>query len=274
MRNGVMVAAALSAALILAGGPLWAQQREAASRAPAPDQALGVDDLLAPSQMNQPMPAPVAAPSGGQSHASAPAAVHATAAPAAVQPSGAARQAQRMPAFPNVVCSGPFAADSGNLSLAMAFDSRNVVFTDVDGGSAGKVPASVIYPKDPKRRLEVWWSDPATRTRVDLIVINGQSGWIAPRGLHLGQGLAEIEKLNHKPFKLKGFDKNNVAAVSDWNGGALADLPGGCKAGVSLRADHKAAEGLSELPADKEFSSTDAAIRAAKPVISEILLGY
>ena len=58
--------------------------------------------------------------------------------------------------------------------------------------------------------------------------------------MRLGLTLAELEKLNHKPFKIKGFDKDNIATISDWDGGALATLPGGCKSGVNLRADPKA----------------------------------
>lgn len=190
------------------------------------------------------------------------------------EPHAAAAISSRPVAFPALACSGRFASDSGNLSLAATFDSRNVIFTEVDGGAIGKVPASVLFPKDPKRRLEVWWSDPASRTRIYLIVINGRSGWIAPRGLRLGQNLAEMEKLNRKPFKLKGFD-NDIASVSDWDGGAFADLPGGCKASASLRADPKApAEAVKALSADHEYTSADAAVRAIKPTISEILIGY
>ena len=91
----------------------------------------------------------------------------------------------------------------------------------------------------------------------------------------LGLTLAEVEKLNHKPFKLLGFNKDNVAVGSDWNAGTMAAVPGGCKLGVSFRADAKAtADALSAFPADKEFSSDDAAMRAVNPKISEILVGY
>jgi hypothetical protein len=252
-----------------------ARRARAQSAAPAlqTDPDLDADDQLAPSQLTQPMPGAVAEPTAAPNRKTMHQTVHA-AVDAPPEPSAAARPSQPA-ASHTVACSGPFAADSGNLSLAMAFDSRNVVFTEVDGGPIGKVPASVLFPKDPKRRLEVWWSDAASRTRINLIVINGKSGWSAPRGLRLGLTLPEMERLNHKPFKLKGFDKNNVASVSDWDGGALADLPGGCKAGVNLHADPKAsAEAQAALSADHEFSSADAAWRAAKPTISEILIGY
>ena len=223
---------------------------------------LDTDDQLAPSQMKQPLPAAVSQPPGSAAHASSPAVMHhAAPAPAA--------------AGHTVACSGTFGKDSSHLKLAMTFDSKNITFTDVDANNGSKVPASVLFPKDPKRRLEVWWANPAARSDTYLIVINGKSDWVAPGGLRLGLGLAQLEKLNHKAFKIKGFDKEGSATVSDWDGGALATLPGGCKSGVTLRADPKtAADALAALEADKEYSSADAEMRALKPAVSEILIGY
>jgi len=174
-----------------------------------------------------------------------------------------------------VACSGTFAKDSSHLELATAFNSKNVTLADVEAADGTKVPASILFPNDPKRRLEVWWSDRTHRSDIHLIVIGGKSTWTAPDGLRLGQTLEQVEKLNHKPFKLKGFDKDRIATVSDWDGGELATLAGDCNAGLSLRADAKAsAEKIGELSADKEYSSSDPAIRAAKPTITEILIGY
>jgi hypothetical protein len=232
---------------------------------------LSPEDQLAPSQMVQPMPAPVATPSGSRKPARAAAGAPATK-PAAAAP---ARPAARTAAASThaVACSGPFAKDSSSLRLAMAFDSRNLTFTDeeVDGS---KVGATILFAKDPKRRLEVWWSNPANRSGTYLILINGKSTWSAPGGMRLGLNLPELEKLNHKPFKLKGF-KERIATVSDWDGGALANLPGGCKSGLSVQADPKAAaDAVSALPADKEYSSDDPSMRELKPTVSEVLLGY
>ena len=148
--------------------------------------------------------------------------------------------------------------------------SGHLTFTDVEAADGTKVPASILFPNDPKHRLEVWWSDRTHRSDIHLIVIGGQSTWTAPDGLRLGQTLEQVEKINHKPFKLKGFDKDRIATVSDWDGGELATLAGGCNAGLSLRADAKAsAEKIGAFSADKEYSSSDPAIR-----ISEILIGY
>ena len=178
---------------------------------------------------------------------------------------------RRNPAPLVIACSG---GDSHHLKLTMTYDRKNVDFGEVDAGP-GKSMASIIYPNDPKRRLEVWWSDVDKRKDLYLIAINGSSTWTGPGGLRLGLSLADLEKLNRKPFKLKGFDKDNTAPVSDWDHGALAALSGGCKAGVILSAEAKTApKVLAALPADSEFSSADEALRAVRPSVTEILIGY
>ncbi|HTT47754.1 MAG TPA: hypothetical protein VMG39_07080 [Pseudolabrys sp.] len=237
-------------------------KRTRAQAAPAAQQTnpdLDAEDQLAPSQIKQPMPAAVANP--GSAAASKPAHAAAMRPPATI-----GKQI--------VACSGPFAKDSSNLKLAMAFDPKNVTYTDVDFNGS-KVGASILFGKDPKRRLEIWWQNPANRSGTYLILINGQSTWTAPGGMKLGLTLQELEKLNHKPFKIKGFDKDHSATVSDWDGGALATITGGCKSGVSMQPDAKAsADEVSALSADHEYSSSDPALRAVKPKVSEILIGY
>ena len=236
------ICAAVTAGLVIAlAGAASAQQ----------DPNLNSEDQLAPSQTTQPMPGRAATKPANA---------------AAKPPAGAAMKA--------VVCNGPFSKDSSNLKLAMVFDPKNVAFADEEV-SGSKVAASIVYPKDPKRRLEIWWQNSANRSGLYLILINGQSTWVAPGGMKLGLTLADLEKLNHKAFKLKGFDKDNNATVSDWDGGELATIAGGCKSGVTLQPDPKASpDAVSALSADKEFSSDDAAMRQLKPKVTEILIGY
>lgn len=267
--SGLGLALALALAGAAPSGPLMAQQRSLAAPAVETDPNLRPEDQLAPSQMKPAMSAAVSQPAGSSPHLARQAAADP---PADATP--AARKPASVPAARTVIaCSGPFAKDSGMLTLAMVFDSKNMIFSEqkVQGVDVG---ITVLYPNDPKRRLEVWWSNP-NRTGVYLIDIAGKSTWTGPEGLRLGLTLQELEKLNHKAFKLKGFDKDGVATVSDWDGGTLASLPGGCKSGVSMRADPKAAaDAVAAISADHEYGSSDAAIRAVKPTVSEILIGY
>jgi hypothetical protein len=232
------------------------------------DPDLDASDQLAPSQIDTSMPGAVSMPSGG-SHTRA----AARRTDSMLEPGTLAQPAH--PAKLHVVaCSGLFGPDSSHAKLAAAFRSKNVGFGQVDSSSGGRVTATVLFAKDPKERLEIWWSNRASRSATHLIVINGQSDWIAPGELHLGLTLAQLEQLNGKPFKLSGFDKNNVAALTDWSGGQLSAPAGGCKVGISLRAEPKAASALSDLPADRVYSSNDAALRVVNPTVSEILIAY
>ena len=229
------------------------------------DPDLDAADQLAPSQIRQPMPAAVAEPTGGGR-------VRSTRG-AALEPAAEARTSAAANSD-SVACRGVFARDSSHAKLAIAFRSRNIAFTQVDSVSGAKIMATVLFAKDPKRRLEVWWTNQTTRSDTHLIVINGQSDWSAPDQLRLGLTLPQLEQINGKPFKLTGFDKNNVATLTDWNGGEVSVVPGGCKVGISLRPRTASASALSALPATREFISSDAALRAVDPIVSEILVTY
>jgi hypothetical protein len=173
-----------------------------------------------------------------------------------------------------VACSGPFAKNSSHLRLAQVFGVQNITFTEVDGPQNSKLPATVLYPKDPKRHLEIMWSNETARAGTSLVVINGQSTWTGPKGLHLGLPLAALEKLNGKPFQLAGFDQDNAGSALDWQDGALDKVPGGCKIGLRLAADAKASEEARSAAAGKTLMSSDAVVRAVNPKVAEILIGY
>lgn len=184
--------------------------------------------------------------------------------PKPVQPSGSA-----------VTCNGVFAKDSTHIKLAMKYDSRNVVFGEVDGPDGTKLPGSILFPQDPKRRLEVLWTNEAARTGTSLVAINGKSQWGGPKGLKLGLSIQQLEKLNGKAFRLSGFGADGSASVIGWEGGALNSLPGGCKVGVRLMVGPKATpEARTTVGGDKELVSSDPNVRAVQPAVAEILIGY
>jgi hypothetical protein len=259
---GALVAIGAAAVLSVAAS---AQQPSPTTRiAQVKQPQLRDDEQILPSQIVRPPAAPrPAAPR-----------------PSAVTQSVPADDAPPKPAKPPeparaVACTGNFAKDSGHLKLAQVFGSQNITFADVDGDDGATLKASVLFPKDPKRRLEVLWDDDITRAGTRMIVIDGQSTWTAPKGLRLGLPLAALEKLNGKPFKLLGFGKDGLAPVSDWNDGSFNTWPADCMLGLRLKADPKAsADARAAVAGEKEFLSSDAAVRAVKPAVGEILLAY
>jgi hypothetical protein len=272
MRFWVGVLLAATAAALPAAA--WAQFGPRQS--PGLQQpSLRDDEQIMPSQIVVPPPAK---PKTAAKPRPAPPAAPPQSAPSDNNPVAAAKPATPPKPEParTVACSsGTFAKNSGHLRLAQAFGVHNVDYTEVSGDDGSTLMASVLFPNDPKRRLEVLWDDDIERTGTRMIVIGGQSTWSAQKGLRLGLPLATLEKVNGKPFKLMGFEKGGMAIVSDWNGGALGLLTDGCKVGVQLKPDPKAATAaLDAVSGDKEFASSDPAIRAAKPIVGEIIVAY
>ena len=166
-----------------------------------------------------------------------------------------------------IKCEGPFGRNAGHSDLVKAFGSKNVVDQEIDGVEGQKIKASVLYPDDPKARLEIVWSDEKARRRPTLIRATDQSAWATTNGIRIGTALAEIEQMNGKPFKLSGFDWDYGGRVTDWQGGTLSKpQPGGCILGVDFvhpedaPAIHRA---LQEALRDGE--SHNASLRIWKP---------
>jgi hypothetical protein len=172
-------------------------------------------------------------------------------------------------------CEGAFAKDTSHARLVQAFGKSSVAFMDIEGAEGAKVKASVVYPDEPRRRVDVVWRDEKARSRPATIRVGFKSQWRTVRGLHIGSDLAEVEKINGKPFKMFGFDWDYGGRVSDWLGGALATVPGGCDFRLAFEpwADAPDPE-RGNVSGDKEFLSTDPNMRASRPTTSEIIISY
>jgi len=265
------------AALILAGFAVTASAPAYAQSAPPPLQSPWPAPAQQTEQPSTP-PAPDTAPPPAQAQPPAAAPKPSAQAPATKRAPRRERAQAKKPAkaTTTVACSGVFAADSNHEALETAYNAKNVTFTEVDSGPDGsKLMASVLFPDDPKRRLEVLWRNEDARSDIYRIAINGRSTWTGPKGLRLGMPLAAVEKINGKPFKMQGFDQSNSSSAIDWQDGALASMPGGCEIGIFFAADPKTPQtAREEAAAGQEFTSSDATIRAVKPIVTEILFGY
>ncbi len=172
-------------------------------------------------------------------------------------------------------CDGAFARDSSHAKLVQTFGKSSVAFTDIDGAEGDKVKASVVYPDEPRRRVEILWHDEKTRSRPSTIRVGFKSQWRTVRGLRIGSELAEVEKINGRPFKLLGFDWDLGGRVSDWLGGTFATVPGGCDYRLAFNPWADAPDAARDkVSGDKEFLSSDPNMRASKPTVSEIIIMY
>ena len=188
----------------------------------------------------------------------------------ATPPAGAA--AQSAPA--TLSCEGAFDRNSDHKRLVSVFGAANVVFGKIDGAEGMDQPATIVNGKDKARRLDFVWMDEKAR-KIPNVLARAGSTWKTDDGVGVGSSLAEIEKLNGKPFKLSGFEWDYGGYVTDFNGGALATRKGGCHLGLRLEPGAgAAAKALEKVSGDRTLLSNNPSARAVKPVVSEISIGW
>lgn len=192
----------------------------------------------------------------------------------AVTPAGAQ-------ALPALDCTGPFARDANESTVAAAFGAANITRADIAIGEGYTEPGTVVFAGDEAKRIEILWRDAATRTGPAAVIFRAGSTWrIAISGLPdklvaLGATLEEIEAMNGKPFSINGFGWDLGGRATGWHDGRLAHPVGGCT--LSLGFDHAPnapPDALEKVNGDIDLLSSDAAMRQVKPVVVEMMLGW
>ncbi len=171
-------------------------------------------------------------------------------------------------------CEGVFDKTSDHARLVKVFGAGAVAYTKIAGAEGMDQLASVVNPKDSARRLEFVWMNEKARKEPHVLV-RDRSRWKTPDGIGIGSSLADVEKLNGKPFELSGFDWDYGGVVTDLKGGALASRKGGCVLGLRFGADLNAPEkARSAVSGDKTIASSNPDMRAARPTVTEISIGW
>ena len=172
-----------------------------------------------------------------------------------------------------ISCAGPVKADSTPASLVKELGKANARTEKVDGAEGESLEALVLYPGDPARRIEVAWSDETKKSGAQAI-IRGDSR-VSVAGLTIGSDLAAVEAANGKAFVLSGFGWDMGGNVTDWKGGKLTQLPGGCFLSVQFGYAEDAPEKAGgKVSGDRNISSADKTMRAVKPVVQSLTLGW
>ena len=188
----------------------------------------------------------------------------APAVPAEIAPAVAEAPAKTEPAkAPTEPESWELPGNLGPLTTRPELDARfgkaNVREETFDGAEgSGSHPALVVFPDDPRKRLElVLDADNPDAPIRELRVSSTDSRWHDASGLRTGISLAELVALNGAPVSFYGLDWDYGGTVQDWHGGKLANAVGNpLFHRVTLAARNDA--GDVDLPAgDATFRSDD-----------------
>jgi hypothetical protein len=178
-------------------------------------------------------------------------------------------------------CQTLFTSSASLTQLQSVFGASNIAAGSVPLGDVeGEVlPASVLFPNDPTRRIAVVWRDTLNKRSPRFVYLDRPSEWRTPEGITIGTSLIELERLNNKPFQLAGFAFDEAGAVISWEGGRLErDKTGSCRVHVwldSISASRdSAARSYNQVTGDRTFSSQHPAMQSLNPRVSRLLLFY
>lgn len=174
-----------------------------------------------------------------------------------------------------IACRGQFGPNATHADLAKAYGARNVTFEEVGRAEGEKAKATVIFAKDPARRLEIEWFDEQKRARPSVITVFGENNrWTGPLGIKNGITIQEIEKIAGKPFRINGF-AFDVAGYAHVEGTRLEKLPGGCAFGGHFEIEGgQPPEHLKRFIGEVEIPSDDRDLLTLKPKLWLWTLSY
>jgi hypothetical protein len=171
-------------------------------------------------------------------------------------------------------CEGPFGREATHAKLASKYGAANIA-TEYDGDADAEV--TILFPNDPERRLKIQWKDQKARRNPGHFTIEGPSSW-SVAGVAIGTSLVELERLNGGPFKLNYFEGDYGGAITDWLMGRFdAPVSGGCVLGALVGIDERLPESKAldeELTPDRSLLSSGTRLRAAKPVVTQMIVSF
>lgn len=172
-----------------------------------------------------------------------------------------------------ISCSVPVSPADSVKSLRERYGEALAV-EELPGAEGETYKGLVLLPRMKDRRIEVSFADD-TMKRVSGLTLRDtakNSRWNV-LGISIGSSLADVQKVNGKPFLVSGFEWDYGGFVVDWKGGALGKpLPGGCTVTLRFGKDVGAPKAL--LGDGVKAASDSAAMVKFAPVVTEIGVNF
>jgi hypothetical protein len=167
---------------------------------------------------------------------------------------------------------GAFAFNASHDSLVAAFGEANVTDETVET-EGDPVFRTSVFAHDPTRAIVVTWKDEAARTMPASVEINaGESLWRGPLGLAVGASVADVERLNGRPFEILGWGWDHGGQLWDTQGGALSRDVRGCRLFVFFESAIEITD--ESLLGDRAVLSNASALRTIEPKVRSIIYRY
>lgn len=169
--------------------------------------------------------------------------------------------------------SGAITASTTRKDLVASYGAANVRDQDIDVGEGETEPGTAVFPRDPKRSIEILWKDPETKRSPKSLTIRGSTSlWKTVHEITLGTSLKKLEQINGRPFVLCGFAWDYSGTVTSWQNGALdKDLLANGHVIVRLDPSEEHFTQADQVAGDRPFASNHPVMQEINPRVYEII---
>jgi hypothetical protein len=169
---------------------------------------------------------------------------------------------------------GPIPVDVSEKDLRDRFGAQ-VQNSPYALGEGSYVPGTILFPRDPTRRIEIAWRDTVGRRGLKTVRFEGDASvWELEGRIRLGTDLFELERLNGGPFTMAGFGWDQQGVVLSWEGGALTSSMRGVYLYLVPSSKKLATEAYRRVAGDKALPSDDGDLRVIDPRVARIVVAF
>jgi hypothetical protein len=184
---------------------------------------------------------------------------------------------------------GPISQTADESDLIQLYGKDNVTSLKiaVDNEGMEYQVGTVIYPKDPLKKLSILWSDPKNKKKLKRVELYGdKSYWKLAGGVSLGSSLKDLVRLNGGEFILWGFGWDAGGFVKTWGNGTLEKKFAGKvsigldtisrvkKPDTTLVPDNVTKDEYFSVQGDSEFSSSHPIMQKINPTVRQIFVSF
>lgn len=177
---------------------------------------------------------------------------------------------------------GPITASTTRADLVRLFGAANVTEGETNIGDSGPLPCTRVFAKRPDSSLTIIWGENQRNKKIGAIefcweTTNSTCRWHIADGVGFGTTLKTLEKMNGRPFKIRGFGWDFGGQISSWEGGRLEAWQTPCgNVGLSLNPTAAAMESTAygSVMGDAEFLSSKPELQKLDPAISRIEFSF
>jgi hypothetical protein len=182
------------------------------------------------------------------------------------------------PAERTLQCDTLFTPQVGASDLEKVFGPENVVTADIYLGEGEYESGTVLFPSSAHDRVEIRWHDKVARRYPASVEARAPSSWKAPLDISVGMDLLKVERINGRPFRLRGYGSDGSGWTRSWGQGRLEAMSG-CHLNLRLQYDWN----IERSPSDDRlfrqafgdfFSSGHPAFQKMNPKVTSIMLTY